>query len=78
MSATTGNRYISVVDDHKAFLQYRWISSDIADLYHTEVPAVFRGKGVAKLLAKVRPQWQIQKHPGMLGGGEGERDLAQR
>ena len=37
----------------KAVLQYSWVKPDTADLFHTEVPPVFRGKGIAKYLAKV-------------------------
>lgn len=34
-----------------AVIQYKK-TDDVLDLYHTEVPVVFRGQGVAALLAK--------------------------
>ena len=40
-------------DNQKAVLQYDY-DGKIIDLYHTGVPPAFRGKGVAKLLAKVQ------------------------
>ncbi|XP_037083082.1 protein NATD1-like [Pollicipes pollicipes] len=38
--------------DEKAYLQYEHVSEDVLDLQHTVVPKSFRGRGVAKLLAK--------------------------
>lgn len=38
---------------NKAVLKYEKIDTKILDLYHTEVPAQFQGKGLAKLLAEV-------------------------
>lgn len=38
----------------KAILTYEWENTKLADLQHTYVPEEFRGKGVAKLLAKVQ------------------------
>ncbi|KAK6178551.1 hypothetical protein SNE40_013317 [Patella caerulea] len=47
---------ITIINDsggeEKAMLQYEFIKPNIVDLYHTEVPPVFRGKGIAKILAK--------------------------
>ncbi|XP_046546792.1 protein NATD1-like [Haliotis rubra] len=40
------------ISGEKAVLQYDWLTEDLVDLYHTEVPPVFRGRGVGKLLAK--------------------------
>lgn len=37
------------LDNHKAFLSYN-LRDKVLDINHTEVPEVFRGKGVAKLL----------------------------
>ena len=37
----------------KAYLAYDTTSSGSVILHHTEVPSAFRGKGVAKILAKV-------------------------
>ena len=34
-------------------LQYEFVRKDLIDMYHTFVPDSFRGKGIAKLLAKV-------------------------
>ena len=39
-------------DDQRAVLQYNY-DGKVIDMYHTGVPPAFRGKGVAKLLAKV-------------------------
>ena len=39
--------------DGAAILEYRWISDGVAELFHTEVPTSYRGKGIAKILAKV-------------------------
>jgi len=36
-----------------AVIEYRWINNSVVDLYHTEVPPLHRGKGIAQLLAKV-------------------------
>ncbi|XP_067654221.1 protein NATD1-like [Haliotis asinina] len=46
----------------KAVLQYDWVSDDLVDLYHTEVPPVFRGRGVGKLLAKAALQHFTEKN----------------
>ena len=37
----------------KAVLNYEYLSSDLIELYHTEVPPAARGQGVATLLAEV-------------------------
>lgn len=36
-----------------AVLQYELLKDNSVDLYHTGVPVAFRGKGIAKVLAKV-------------------------
>jgi len=36
-----------------AVIEYRWVDDSVVDLYHTEVPPSYRGKGLAQLLAKV-------------------------
>lgn len=40
----------------KAVLLYEYVGKRIVDLQHTEVPDAYRGRGIAKHLAKVRPQ----------------------
>ena len=35
-----------------ALLQYQVVSPGTYELYHTEVPPEFRGKGIAKVIAK--------------------------
>uniref|UniRef100_A0A0B6YBJ4 Protein NATD1 n=2 Tax=Arion vulgaris TaxID=1028688 RepID=A0A0B6YBJ4_9EUPU len=35
-----------------AKLEYKWLSPSLVELYHTEVPPQFQGKGIAKFLAK--------------------------
>ena len=44
---------------HKAVLQYD-LKEDVLDMYHTGVPPQFRGKGVAKILAKVKLFSELQ------------------
>lgn len=39
--------------NHKAHLSYAWVDPGHIDMHHTEVPVIYRGQGVAKLLAKV-------------------------
>lgn len=39
----------------KAVLLYEYVGKRIVDLQHTEVPDAYRGRGIAKHLAKVRP-----------------------
>ena len=41
------------MDVAKAVLQYSWVDKKTIDMHHTGVPEEFRGKGVAKILAKV-------------------------
>lgn len=45
-------------DAQKAFLKYSK-KGDLIELEHTEVPEVFRGKGVGKLLAQVRLDFEL-------------------
>lgn len=40
----------------KAVLLYEYVGKRIVDLQHTEVPDAYRGRGIAKHLAKVQPQ----------------------
>ena len=57
--------------DGAAILEYRWIRDGVADLFHTEVPTAYRGKGIAKILAKV-PYLLVNGFSGcwaMVGGG---------
>lgn len=37
----------------KAFLNYEYISPDLVDLYHTEVPAKLRNQKIGSVLARV-------------------------
>lgn len=46
------SEFVVEFDAQKAFLTYRR-KGDLIELEHTEVPEVFRGKGVGKLLAQV-------------------------
>jgi len=43
--------FIFIFSD-KAYLEYKTVQGGSVVLYHTEVPSAFRGKGVAKILAK--------------------------
>jgi predicted GNAT family acetyltransferase len=47
----TGKRFCAVLDGYEACLMYRLIGKEI-DLYHTYVPEVFRGRGIAEQLVK--------------------------
>ena len=40
-------------ETNKAVLDYEWVKKGLIDMYHTEVPSIFRGKGIAAILAKV-------------------------
>ncbi|KAK3577332.1 hypothetical protein CHS0354_008426 [Potamilus streckersoni] len=40
------------VSEEKAVLQYSFVRKGIVDLEHTEVPPLFRGRGIAKILAR--------------------------
>ncbi|XP_006822081.2 protein NATD1-like [Saccoglossus kowalevskii] len=46
--------YVKIEKDSqvKALLQYEIVRKDIVNLYHTEVPEAYQGKGIAKCLAK--------------------------
>lgn len=39
----------------RAVLLYEYIGKKLVDLQHTEVPDAYRGRGIAKHLAKVKP-----------------------
>ncbi len=44
-------RYVVMIDGHEAELNYRRLSDDLVDGYHTGVPKALGGKGVGKALA---------------------------
>lgn len=44
--------FINIDTKKQAYIQYSKPSEHVYDLYHTETPVEFRGKGVAKVLAK--------------------------
>jgi hypothetical protein len=46
-----GRRFCARLDDYEACLMYRRTGQDI-DLYHTYVPEVFRGRGIAERLCQ--------------------------
>ncbi|KAI1280851.1 Protein NATD1 [Halotydeus destructor] len=48
-------------NNDKAVLNYEFIGKDKVDLYHTEVPDVYRGQGVAKLLAQSAFDFVVDK-----------------
>lgn len=37
---------------YEAFIDYEHLEPNTIDLYHTEVPVVFRGQGIAQILAE--------------------------
>ena len=47
-----GSRFVVKLQGNEACLMYRLTDKEI-DLYHTYVPEVFRGRGVAEQLCKV-------------------------
>ncbi|KAK7095727.1 protein NATD1-like isoform X1 [Littorina saxatilis] len=48
----SGNQFVITIGQDQALLQYERGDDGTVDLWHTEVPPAFRGKGVAKLLAQ--------------------------
>jgi len=48
---TAGHRFCVALQGYEACLMYRGLSQEM-DLYHTYVPEVFRGRGVAERLCK--------------------------
>ncbi|KAI0224355.1 Protein NATD1 [Lamellibrachia satsuma] len=44
-----------------AVLEYRWVRDGVADLFHTEVPTAYRGKGIAKILAQTALDYMVQQ-----------------
>ncbi|XP_014780381.1 protein NATD1 [Octopus bimaculoides] len=46
----------------QAILEYEWIKDNQVDLYHTEVPDHFRGKGIAKVIAKGALDYFVDKN----------------
>ncbi len=49
---SSAKKFLIVEDGREAHLVYREIGKGIWDLYHTYVPAEFRGKGIASHLAE--------------------------
>uniref|UniRef100_A0A4W3H5F7 Protein NATD1 n=1 Tax=Callorhinchus milii TaxID=7868 RepID=A0A4W3H5F7_CALMI len=49
----------------RAVLLYEYVGKKTVDLQHTEVPDAYRGRGIAKLMAKVHQRWFIffKKNP---------------
>lgn len=50
----------------RGILEYNWIKEDVVDLYHTGVPHAFRGKGIAKILAKTALDYFVEKDAKMI------------
>ena len=48
---TAGHRFCVKLSGYEACLMYRLIGTEL-DLYHTYVPEVFRGRGIAEQLCK--------------------------
>ena len=44
--------FSTVVDGHRAVLEYRVVDAQTLDMHHTFVPDELRGQGVAAVLAK--------------------------
>ncbi|VDK43097.1 unnamed protein product [Anisakis simplex] len=40
------------VNGSRSILEYRCLPNNVLDLYHTEVPPILRGKGIAKVLCQ--------------------------
>lgn len=43
-------RFVTQIDGHEAELNYRRVSDDVVEAYHTGVPKALGGKGVGKAL----------------------------
>lgn len=54
--------FVVAVGQDKAFLNYEYLDKKTVDLYHTEVPDAFRGKGVGKILAKSAFDFVVDKN----------------
>jgi len=53
---TVGRRFCVKLEGYEACLMYR-LSGKELDLYHTYVPEVFRGRGIAEKLCKAAFEW---------------------
>ncbi|KAL3885290.1 hypothetical protein ACJMK2_025373 [Sinanodonta woodiana] len=53
------------VSDEKAVLQYSFVHKGIVDLMHTEVPPLFRGHGIAKILAREALDYFVKENLNM-------------
>jgi len=51
----------SVLLGEIAKLEYEWMNKGAINFYHTEVPTVYRGMGLAKLLAKAALDFAVEK-----------------
>uniref|UniRef100_A0A0N5ABD5 Protein NATD1 n=1 Tax=Syphacia muris TaxID=451379 RepID=A0A0N5ABD5_9BILA len=45
-----GCKFVASLNGAKAVLNYKKLPKNVIDIYHTEVPVEFRGKGIAKQL----------------------------
>ena len=55
-----GHRFVVTLQGYEACLMYRLTGTEV-DLYHTYVPEVFRGKGVAERLCKAGFEFAKQR-----------------
>ena len=58
---SAGHRFCVRLDEYEACLMYRRAGQDI-DFYHTYVPEVFRGRGIAEKLCKAGFEYAKANH----------------
>jgi hypothetical protein len=58
--------FIILENDVRAVLEYEWIKENLVNLFHTEVPAAYRGKGLAQELAKAALDYVVAKDAKMV------------
>jgi len=58
--------YMQIQKGHVAMLQYEWMRDGVINFYHTEVPPVYRGQGLAKYLAKAALDYAVEKDAKMV------------
>ena len=56
-----GSRFVIQLEGHEAFLQYRRAGREV-DLYHTDVPDVLRGRGLAEQLCRAAFEYARAEH----------------
>lgn len=58
---TARNRFVAALEGYEACLMYRRVGNEL-DLYHTYVPEVFRGRGIAEQLCRTAFEYAKANH----------------